>query len=282
MHMCLQVVGGMMLHLQRNSDRSSCAEAFAKLVLYCSGAVVDTAASAQGQAYGLDPAFNARSPMFDQDAVATEGDFYNTSRGSPEVNSLGFPYGFFRRAVPARPLGYPVVFPVQASRAAVSKQLAVLREAGYIDARTQLLAATLVTYNVAARTFGVVNIDTRQSSVGAFEQEVAVSAVNAAWPLSTLAGVRAMALPALAALLALASAVHVVLAAVQWASKRKAKARTRPSSVWLCPCLVGGTALRERSHRSALCTSLADAVVLAPASMRPHHTHMHSATKASI
>jgi hypothetical protein len=109
----MQAVGGLMLHLQRKSSQPSCQDAFAKLVLYCSDAVVDTAVSAQGRAYGLDPAFNALSPLYDPDVTASKGDFYNVSSGSSEVDSLGQPYGFFVRAMPGQPLGYPVVFPVR-------------------------------------------------------------------------------------------------------------------------------------------------------------------------
>jgi hypothetical protein len=144
---------------------------------------------------------------------------------------------------------------VQASRAAVSKQLAVLREAGYVDARAQLLAATLVTYNAAARTFSVITIDTRQSSVGTFEQEVAVAAVSAAWPLSTRAGVKAMVLPALAALMASVSAGRAAAALARCARKRRAQVRScnrrRTPRCGPAARLAAAIQIRFESHRFA-------------------------------
>ena len=116
LHHMLQVVGGFLMHQTRNTAQPSCDTGFAKLVLRCSAAVIDTAASAQGRAYGIDPAFNARSPLFNADVYEHAGDYYNVSDGSPQVSLLGVPYGVFARPLPDfGDDGFPVVFPVRPS-----------------------------------------------------------------------------------------------------------------------------------------------------------------------
>lgn len=70
-----QVVGGLLLNHQRKIGSPSCESEFAKLILSCSDAVLDVASTSQGLAYGLDPAFNARSSLYDPDVVATAGTY---------------------------------------------------------------------------------------------------------------------------------------------------------------------------------------------------------------
>ena len=100
---------------------------------------------------------------------------------------------------------------VQASRAAVLRQLDVLREGSYIDAEAQHLDAELLLYNSALRCFVIVRVAIDQSDVGTFETQVVVQAVNTAWPLTTVQGVRMSLAPALAAALALIAAIDAVV-----------------------------------------------------------------------
>lgn len=116
------MVGGVMVHLTRSTAAAPCTSARRHLVHGCTAAAQQLAkklaarpGSAQTAPYGMDPAFDTLSELFDADAAAHTGDYYNTSAGSDEVFASGMPHGVFSREVPGLPEGYPVVFPVRSS-----------------------------------------------------------------------------------------------------------------------------------------------------------------------
>ena len=41
------------------------------------------------------------------------GDFYNVSASSKDISTLGLPFAFFARPLPAHPQGFPVAFQVR-------------------------------------------------------------------------------------------------------------------------------------------------------------------------
>lgn len=104
---------------------------------------------------------------------------------------------------------------VQASRRAVERELAVLSEGGFFDSLTQDVGATLLTYNAVLRVFGIVQVLVHQTDVGIFEMRIAVSAVNAAWPVNTRTGLQMLALPVAASLLATMSVWEALCAVWQ-------------------------------------------------------------------
>lgn len=93
----------------------------------------------------------------------------------------------------------------------MQRQLAFISEAGYIDKWSRRLDILTVTYNAAARTFGVIRITVAHTKHGVFELRGTVNAVNAAWPITTRQGARAIALPALALSLAAVSGTQALV-----------------------------------------------------------------------
>jgi hypothetical protein len=87
----------------------------------------------------------------------------------------------------------------------------VLREGGYIDAEAQNIQVELLLYNSALRCFIIVRIAMDQSDVGTFEAQVTVQAVNTAWPLTTVQGVKTLLLPAFSGALATIVAIDAVV-----------------------------------------------------------------------
>lgn len=65
--------------------------------------------------------------------MARAGNFYNTTRGSGEVNANGIPYGFFASPLPGEPLGYPLLLSngLPAQRAA--QMMASLVDGSYLS-----------------------------------------------------------------------------------------------------------------------------------------------------
>ena len=102
------------MHQKRRSRRHDCDARFARLSRLCAvdelgATIIDTGTPVQG--YGIDPAFNERSPLFDPTVSNAPGDFYNQSTASGEVNAQGVPHAFFPRALtPFSAGGFPVIF----------------------------------------------------------------------------------------------------------------------------------------------------------------------------
>ena len=116
----------------------------------------------------------------------------------------------------------------QERAAAVSRQLLLLREAAFLDAQTTELETMVTTYNAQQRVFGMASIATKRSPAGQFDQEILVSAVNAAWPVNTLEGIIALVLPAAAIVLACVSGVLMVQAILSALSMAGTSVRSSP------------------------------------------------------
>ena len=119
---------------------------------------------------------------------------------------------------------------VQHSGATLSHQIATLQAAGYIDAATRLLQTRVLTFNSRLHSFVMTRVDVTQShGVGTFTQKVYLRPVNARWPLNTLEGVYAAALPCLLFVCFVVAAAHAL---------RAMHHRATGGQNWVClPCL---------------------------------------------
>ncbi|KAG2483921.1 hypothetical protein HYH03_017242 [Edaphochlamys debaryana] len=112
-----------------------------------------------GGCIGSDPAFNPRSRLFDADVAAA--DYYNTTKGSPELNAGGLPCAFVAEGLPSfgseglGAAGYPVVLGAQLSAERALRAMAYVRDGGFLSAAlTRSLVAQLLTYNADTRVLG--------------------------------------------------------------------------------------------------------------------------------
>jgi hypothetical protein len=123
--------------------------------------------------------------------------------------------------------------------------------------------ARLVTWNTLGRTFGIAKLGMHQTQVDTFVLEVSVSAVNAAWPVSTLAGIAATTLPLLSGLLALTScylaaeaALHYLRYTSRYDSVRKAFSLTglldnfQVHAAWSASKVTPATDMRSRLQQN--------------------------------
>ena len=141
---------------------------------------------------------------------------------------------------------------VQATRSTVQRQLTILSEAGYVDARTMTIQSWLLTWNSVKRTFGIAKFNMRQTQVGTFALDVLVTAINAAWPVNTWSGLKAVVLPLLTALLALVSCHQAATAAFRALKAQRGHQEVRRS---LTGCMIACTQTCARfgsnAHSSA-------------------------------
>ena len=108
----MQVLGGLWIHQTRVNNHISCTSRFIDLIQECDPftyRILKPNAQVSLDGFGRDPTFNPLSRLFME---ANEGDYYNTTAGSSEVDSFGYPYGFFKRKVTGHNPGYPVVIQV--------------------------------------------------------------------------------------------------------------------------------------------------------------------------
>jgi hypothetical protein len=110
-----QVIGGLVLNLERRRRQNGCSSQFAPLQVTCTignKVLRDDAVSALDahHPFGTDPVFNHRSRLYNSMLSGSIGDYYNVSSGATEVAATGLPYAFFTRRLHGHPLGFPVVF----------------------------------------------------------------------------------------------------------------------------------------------------------------------------
>ena len=97
--------------------------------------------------YGSDPVFMRSAALYNPRMAGKEGDFYNLTAGSLDVNIQGRPNGFYPRDLDGRPGGFPVVIPNTADKYHSSRLLGVLQEGAFFDDHTQSLMVELPSYN---------------------------------------------------------------------------------------------------------------------------------------
>lgn len=122
----MQVVGGVLIHQTRHNVAVECSNRFSKLYVACSAAshssavavtlLAAEAALRPDSPFGRDPTFNPASALFDAELRGREGDYFNTSAGSPEVSIFAYPFAFFTRRIPYQATGFPVVLQVRLMR----------------------------------------------------------------------------------------------------------------------------------------------------------------------
>ena len=97
--------------------------------------------------FGSDPVFMRSKALYNPRMAGKEGDFYNLTAGSPDVNIQGRPNGFYPRALDGRPGGFPVVVPNTADTYHSARLFGVLQEGAFFDDHTQSLMVELPSYN---------------------------------------------------------------------------------------------------------------------------------------
>lgn len=85
----------------------------------------------------------------------------------------------------------------------LARQIQFLSEGRFLDSATTRLETVLVSFNANQRVFGVTVFECTQLVAGRFEQDISVTAVNAAWPTHTWQGISNLALPFAACVLVL-------------------------------------------------------------------------------
>jgi hypothetical protein len=168
--------------------------------------------------YGVDPSFNSHSSLYRADSFQRRWQFFNSSANSPELSTTGAPFAFFPRRSHGFTDGFPVFFPVcvqpfsvscvsplmhactcargiqdllhtalfvqvQASAAAVRRMHQVLRDAAFLDDRSDVLQARFITYNHPHETFCTVEMQFVQGRNGAFYGKVLL--LRHGWAVST-------------------------------------------------------------------------------------------------
>lgn len=100
----------------QRADAVFCNGRFSQLVARCSNPFAGLLDTRSGRnPFGLDPAFNPSSSLFNSHAAANPGLYYNTSPGSPEISALGNPYGFFPAEYNTSKAPFVLVFPVSSA-----------------------------------------------------------------------------------------------------------------------------------------------------------------------
>ncbi|KAK9804848.1 hypothetical protein WJX72_008548 [[Myrmecia] bisecta] len=169
------VIGGLLLHQTRQTLYSACTSRQQDLDFRCQelaiyAALNDTDSTrfiselqrqrlSSKLPFGVDPVFLQQSSLYDNSLAGAEADYYNVSAGSPEASAIGTPFAFYQRDLPGWPTGFPVVVENQLSATRAGDIITYLQDGNYLDAQTQHLTATLVTYNVELRVWGYFRID---------------------------------------------------------------------------------------------------------------------------
>lgn len=134
--------GSLVEQLERDrvaADRRACEGRFAPFSLACRPAGLDSAP------FGRDPVFMPGSPLFRPSANASQ--YFNTSRGSAEVNPNGLPFAFFHLPLQGYPIGYPIFLDIDATEARAFDTVQYLADGGFLDESTLSLTVDAVAYN---------------------------------------------------------------------------------------------------------------------------------------
>ncbi|EFJ51847.1 hypothetical protein VOLCADRAFT_87436 [Volvox carteri f. nagariensis] len=160
------VMLGLLLHQERrtvdglaDSNRRVCKQSsYSYFYGGCDARTFKVVLSGNLGGIGNDPVFSRVSSLYD--ATLRSSDWYNMTEGSPEINPLGLPYGFFHEPLESFSPGYPLLLDTRLSAKRAGQALTYLRDGGYLSATlTKSLRAELVTYNPDAAVFGYWRVD---------------------------------------------------------------------------------------------------------------------------
>ena len=105
--------------------------------------------------YGSDPIWIRSSGLFDESMGGSEGNFYNMSEGSKEVNVFSNTmYAHFPREVPGRELGFPLYVDAALDEIRLAEMLVFAEDSNYIDKKSQEITVQMTVYNAQERVFG--------------------------------------------------------------------------------------------------------------------------------
>jgi hypothetical protein len=100
---------------------------------------------------GSDPVFIPERSLFKPDFVGREGEFYNTTPDSSDVNINNSPNGFFPREMGGKRDGFAIVIPTPIGLSRTSSLITALDEGNFLDRRTRRLDVELATINPKLR-----------------------------------------------------------------------------------------------------------------------------------
>ncbi|KAG2491872.1 hypothetical protein HYH03_009825 [Edaphochlamys debaryana] len=107
---------------------------------------------------GTDPAYNRHSPLYNE--TLDPASYYNMTQGSPEMNPVNVPFGFFHQPLEGFPDGYPVLMDTRLSAKRAAEAIQYVKDGGFLSASlTKSLRAQVVTYNPDAQVFGYWRVD---------------------------------------------------------------------------------------------------------------------------
>ena len=179
------LLGGLHVHQRRSgltSDMDECSSRHTHLsarclrVRYLEGAAAAAAASAaEGDRrtlerflaeladpmhpFGSDPAFMVDKALSNPWLTGREGEFYNVSAGSPEINFRSFPYMWFPRGGNYSDSdGFPVVIDTAVGAARANNLWLSVEEGAYLDMQTESLEAQVVVLNSELDLFGTAEL----------------------------------------------------------------------------------------------------------------------------
>ncbi|KAF5832417.1 hypothetical protein DUNSADRAFT_11700 [Dunaliella salina] len=82
---------------------------------------------------GIDPVFVITSRMYDPQVALNPSDWYNTSKGSGQLNQQGIPFGFFPKIFPGEGALYPVIIDINLREEMLPQRLLFLKEGAFLD-----------------------------------------------------------------------------------------------------------------------------------------------------
>eukprot|EP00798_Chlamydomonas_sp_ICE-L_P012337 gene12337-15513_t len=123
---------------------------------------------------GIDPSFSTKSVLYNKEVAPNPEEWYNTSAGSGETNSYGFPYGY-----KSFPGGYPFLFDINLNQARVEHMLTYLKEGSYLTrTATKTLTAQVSSYNRDLQIYGYLKIVFSWSDSGLIKANFLVRALE--------------------------------------------------------------------------------------------------------
>jgi hypothetical protein len=94
------------------------------------------------QPYGSDPIWIRSSSLFRELLGGAEGNYYNMTPGSPELNeNSGTMFTHFPRDVPGKPVGFPIFIETALDEMRLAETLVYTEDSNYMDQRSEVSGA---------------------------------------------------------------------------------------------------------------------------------------------
>lgn len=123
--------------------------------------------------YGSDPIWIRSSSLFQEALGGAEGNFYNMTPGSPEVNDFsGAMYAHFPREVPGKETGFPIFIESALDEIRLAEMLVYTEDSNYMDSLSQGMTMQLGVYNPTMRVFGYGRADVTRDVNGVWEMNM--------------------------------------------------------------------------------------------------------------